>query len=46
LTSAASGNGLGQGSLEATSRYQTILDEKDTTLAESLEDISAPLGTG
>jgi site-specific recombinase XerD len=29
----------GHGSLEVTSRYQAILDEKDTTLAESLEDI-------
>lgn len=29
----------GHGSLEVTSRYQTILDERDTTLAESLEDI-------
>jgi integrase len=29
----------GHGSLEVTSRYQTILDEKDTKLAESLEDI-------
>jgi hypothetical protein len=29
----------GHGSLEVTSRYQTILDEKDTRLAESLEDI-------
>lgn len=32
----------GHGSLEVTSRYQTILDEKDTTLAESLEDIFQP----
>jgi integrase len=29
----------GHGSLEVTSRYQTILDEQDITLAESLEDI-------
>jgi integrase len=33
----------GHGSLEVTSRYQTILDEKDTRLAESLEDIFQPL---
>jgi integrase len=32
----------GHGSLEVTSRYQTILDEQDTTLAESLEDIFQP----
>jgi integrase len=32
----------GHGSLEVTSRYQTILDEKDTTLAETLEDIFQP----
>jgi integrase len=32
----------GHGSLEVTSRYQTILDEKDTSLAESLEDIFEP----
>lgn len=29
----------GHGSLEVTSRYQTILDETDISLAESLEDI-------
>jgi hypothetical protein len=29
----------GHGSLEVTFRYQAILDEKDTTLAESLEGI-------
>jgi site-specific recombinase XerD len=29
----------GHGSLEVTSRYQAILDEQDTTLADSLEDI-------
>lgn len=29
----------GHGSLEVTSRYQAILDEMDTTLADSLEDI-------
>lgn len=29
----------GHGSLDVTSRYQTILDEMDTTLADSLEDI-------
>ena len=29
----------GHGSLEVTSRYVTILDEEDTTLADSLEDI-------
>jgi len=32
----------GHGSLEVTSRYQTILDEKDIRLAESLEDIFQP----
>ena len=32
----------GHGSLEVTSRYQTILNEKDTKLAESLEDIFQP----
>jgi integrase len=32
----------GHGSLEVTSRYQTILDEQDTSLAESLEDIFEP----
>ena len=32
----------GHGSLEVTSRYQTILDERDTTFAESLEDIFEP----
>jgi hypothetical protein len=29
----------GHGSLQVTSRYQAILDEQDTTLADSLEDI-------
>lgn len=29
----------GHGSLEVTSRYQAILDEKDTTIAEALESI-------
>jgi integrase len=29
----------GHGSLEVTSRYQAILDETDTSLAESMEDI-------
>jgi integrase len=29
----------GHGSLDVTSRYQAILDEEDTTLADSLEDI-------
>ncbi len=29
----------GHGSLEVTSRYQAILDERDTTIADSLEDI-------
>jgi len=29
----------GHGSLEVTSRYQAILDEQDTSLADSLEDI-------
>jgi site-specific recombinase XerD len=33
----------GHGSLEVTSRYQTILDERDTTLADSLEDIFQPV---
>jgi integrase len=32
----------GHGSLEVTSRYQAILDEEDTTLAESLEEILEP----
>ena len=36
----------GHGSLEVTSRYQTILDEKDTTLTESLKDIFQPLAAG
>ena len=34
----------GHGSLEVTSRYQAILDERDTTIADSLEDIfQAPI---
>ena len=32
----------GHGSLEVTSRYQAILDERDTTIADSLEDIFQP----
>jgi hypothetical protein len=32
----------GHGSLEVTSRYQAILDERDTTIADSLEDIFEP----
>jgi hypothetical protein len=32
----------GHGSLEVTSRYQAIMDEQDTTLADSLEDIFQP----
>lgn len=35
----------GHGSLEVTSRYVAILDEEDTTLADSLDDIfTAPVG--